>query len=94
MIEFMLVTAITLYCISVLLALYRAVRGPSIPDRIVAMDMIGVNVISIIAAISVLFRTMAFLEAILIIGLFAFISTIALTRFLERGVIIERKRRD
>jgi len=94
MIEFMLVTAITLYCISVLLALYRVVRGPSIPDRIVAMDMIGVNVISIIAAISVLFRTMAFLEAILIIGLFAFISTIALTRFLERGVIIERKRRD
>lgn len=88
----MLTTAVVFFGIAIAIALYRIIRGPSIPDRVIAMDMIGVNVISSIAAISVLLITKAFLEAILIIGILAFISTIALSKFIERGVIIERKR--
>ncbi len=88
----MLTTAVVFFGIAIAIALYRIIRGPSIPDRVIAMDMIGVNVISSIAAISVLLVTKAFLEAILIIGILAFISTIALSKFIERGVIIERKR--
>lgn len=92
MIKIMLTTAVVFFGIAIAIALYRIIRGPSIPDRVIAMDMIGVNVISSIAAISVLLITKAFLEAILIIGILAFISTIALSKFIERGVIIERKR--
>lgn len=92
MIRFMLILAITLFVISLALALYRIIRGPSVPDRIVAMDMMGVNVISVIATVSVLFGTRSFLEAILVIGLLAFIGTVAFSKFIERGVIIERKR--
>lgn len=92
MIDFMLTTALTLFVITIAIGLYRIIRGPSVPDRVIALDMIGVNLISSIAAISVLLVTRAFLEAILIIGLLAFISTIALSKFIERGVIIEHKR--
>jgi len=92
MIKVILLIAVTLFCAAIALALYRIIRGPSVPDRVVAVDMMGVNVISIIATLSVLFQTRAFLEAILVIGLLAFISTIALSKFIERGVIIERKR--
>lgn len=92
MIKVILMIAVTLFCAAIALALYRIIRGPSVPDRVVAVDMMGVNVISIIATLSVLFQTRAFLEAILVIGLLAFISTIALSKFIERGVIIERKR--
>jgi len=92
MIKVILIIAVTLFCAAIALALYRIIRGPSVPDRVVAVDMMGVNVISIIATLSVLFQTRAFLEAILVIGLLAFISTIALSKFIERGVIIERKR--
>ena len=62
------------------------------PDRVIALDTIGVNLISGIAIISILLKTKAFLEAILIIGILSFISTIALSKYIERGVIVEYKR--
>lgn len=92
MIDTLLTIALALFGLSIAIALYRIIRGPSIPDRVIAMDMIGVNLISAIAVISILLKTKAFLEVILILGILAFISTIALSKYIERGVIIERKR--
>jgi len=92
MIEIMMSTALVLYTVAIAIGLYRIIRGPSIPDRVVAMDMIVVNLISGIAVISIFLKTKAFLEVILILGILAFISTIALSKYIERGVIIERKR--
>jgi multicomponent Na+:H+ antiporter subunit F len=91
MIEKILFTALALFAISILIALYRIIKGPTTPDRAVALDMIGVNLISIIAIVSIVLETKAFLEAILILGILAFISTIAISKYVERGVIIERK---
>lgn len=92
MVNTMLSLALVFFTITIAIGLYRIIRGPSVPDRVIALDMIGVNLISSIAALSVLLMTKSFLEAILIIGLLAFISTIALSKFIERGVIIEHKR--
>ncbi|PZX03926.1 multisubunit sodium/proton antiporter MrpF subunit [Psychrobacillus insolitus] len=91
MIEKILFTALALFAISILIALYRIIKGPTTPDRAVALDMIGVNLISVIAIVSIVLKTKAFLEAILILGILAFISTIAISKYVERGVIIERK---
>jgi multicomponent Na+:H+ antiporter subunit F len=93
MIEIMLTIALSLFILAILLALYRIIRGPSMPDRVVALDMIGVNLISAVAVFSVALETRAFLEVILIVGILAFISTIALARFVERGDIVEHKRK-
>lgn len=89
MIQTILTISMSLYIIAILLALYRIIRGPSMPDRVVALDMIGVNLISAVAVFSVALSTHAFLEVILIVGILAFISTIALARFVERGEIVE-----
>ena len=70
------------------------VKGPSQPDRAVALDTIGVNLISAIAIVSIVLNTKAFLEAILILGILAFIGTIAISKYIERGVIVERKSSD
>ena len=66
-------------------------KGPSNPDRAIALDTIGVNLISAIAIVSIVLNTKAFLEAILILGILAFIGTIAFSKYIERGVIVERK---
>ena len=91
MVEKILVLSLSLFAVSIGIALFRIIKGPSMPDRAVALDMIGVNFISIIAIVSIVLKTKAFLEAILILGILAFISTIAISRYIERGVIIERK---
>ena len=92
MIELMLRISLVLFTLSIAIVLYRIIRGPSMPDRVIALDTIGVNLISGIAVISILLKTKAFLEVILIIGILSFISTIALSKFIERGVIVEYKR--
>jgi multicomponent Na+:H+ antiporter subunit F len=91
MVEKILYTALALFAITIVIALIRIIKGPSMPDRAVALDMIGVNLISMIAVISIVLKTKAFLEAILILGILAFISTIAISKYVERGVIVERK---
>lgn len=92
MIEIMLITSLILFGVAIAITFIRIVIGPTFPDRVIAMDVIGVNLISAIAIVSILFQTKAFLEVILILGILSFISTISFSKFLERGVIIERKR--
>ena len=94
MIEKVLLLSLALFMVAIALLLYRVVVGPSMPDRAFALDTIGVNLISAIAIVSILLNTKAFLEAILIIGILAFIGTIAFSKFIERGVIVERKSND
>lgn len=93
MIETLLTISLVLFGISIAITFIRIVLGPSFPDRVIAMDVIGVNIISVIAIVSISFNTKAYLDVILILAILAFISTIAFSKFIERGVIIERKRK-
>ncbi len=91
MIQAMLTTSLVLFSITIAIAAIRIILGPSMPDRVIGLDMIGVNLIATIAVISVLMNTKAFLEVILILGILSFIGTIAFSKFIERGVIVEHK---
>lgn len=92
MIETMLTISLVLFSTTIAIAVIRIILGPSMPDRVIALDMIGVNLIAIIAVVSIMLKTKAFLEVILILGILSFIGTIAFSKFIERGVIVERKR--
>jgi len=92
MIETILTISLVLFGLSIVITFTRIVIGPSLPDRVIALDVIGVLLISAIAIISILTQTRAFFDVILVLGILAFISTIAFSKFLERGDIIERKR--
>lgn len=86
--------AISLFIISVstLGLVYRVIKGPSVPDRVMALDSIGINLIAITAITSIILRTDAFLEVILLIGVIAFVGTVAFSKFLQKGEIIEYDR--
>lgn len=91
MIRLILILSLFFLIFSILATVYRLVKGPSAPDRVQALDALGINIISGVAIFSVLLRSTAFFEVILLIGILSFIGTIAFARFLERGVVIERK---
>lgn len=92
MINTILTIALILFGIAIFISFIRIIIGPTFPDRVIAMDVVGVNLISAIAIVSILFATKFFFDVILVLGILAFISTIAYSKFLERGAIIERKR--
>ncbi|TMU84545.1 Na(+)/H(+) antiporter subunit F1 [Bacillus sp. BHET2] len=89
-----LIFQITLLCVSLSMLglVYRVVKGPTTPDRVVALDAIGINLIAIVALVSMMLDTYAFLEVILLLGILAFLGTVAFSKFLEKGEIIERER--
>ncbi|MHA6261235.1 Na(+)/H(+) antiporter subunit F1 [Sporosarcina sp. CAU 1771] len=78
--------------VSMIGLLYRVFKGPSIPDRLVALDAIGVMIISATALLSILFDTKFFVEIILLIAIMSFIGTVAFSKFIEKGEIIEYDR--
>ena len=92
MFEIVLIISLSFLTVSISACLYRVVKGPSMPDRVMALDTIGINLIAGVAILSVLLGTSAFLEVILLLGILSFIGTIAFSRFIERGVVIERNR--
>ncbi len=91
MIDMILLISLALFMVAITLHLIRIIKGPTMPDRAIALDTIGVNLISSMAILSILLKTTAFLESILILGILAFIGTIAFSKYIERGVIIDRK---
>lgn len=91
---FEIIVTFALICISLsmLALIYRVIKGPSIPDRVIALDALVINLIGVIALISILLDTYAFLEVILLLGILAFIGTVATAKYLEKGEIIEHDR--
>lgn len=94
MFDTLILIAMLLLSISVLLTLFRVIKGPSVHDRILALDSIGYTIIGIVALLSIYLDSHAYMETILLIGILAFLGTMALSRYMERGVVIERKRHD
>ncbi|KAB2492224.1 Na(+)/H(+) antiporter subunit F1 [Priestia endophytica] len=88
---FMLISLIILSLASIGL-LYRVVKGPGVTDRVMALDAIGINLMAITAIMCIMMNTDAFLDIILVIGILAFVGTVAFSKFLERGEVIERDR--
>lgn len=84
-----------LLTVSLVVALFRIFkRSSSTSDRVLLIDSLSFIIIAIVAVLSIIMDTQAYVDAILLIGILGFLSTIALSRFIERGVVIERKRGD
>ncbi|MCM2990948.1 Na(+)/H(+) antiporter subunit F1 [Bacillus safensis] len=90
--ELILQISLGILAMSTLLFVIRVIKGPSIPDRVSALDAIGINLIGMTAIVSILLKTTAFFEIILLLGILAFIGTVAFSKFLEKGEVIENDR--
>jgi multicomponent K+:H+ antiporter subunit F len=89
MIEFAIDVAFVSIGIAVLLALWRLVRGPDVPDRVLALDTLYINAVAFIVLLGVRTASAAYFEAALLIALFGFVATVALARFVARGDVID-----
>ncbi len=82
-IAFVLVTA------AIAMSFWRLLRGPDVPNRILALDTLYINTIAILVLLGIHLESAIFFEAALLIALMGFIGTVALCKYLLRGDIIE-----
>src|SRR5690625_7725323 len=76
--------------LSLILLLYQIIKGPTNPDRAVALDALGFNLMAITALTAIMLVTTKLNDVILLIGILLFIGTLAFAKYIEKGVIIDR----
>ena len=74
---------------ALLLAVARLVKGPSLPDRVLALDTLYINAIALIILYGIEPGTELFFEIALLIAVLGFVSTVAVAKYMLRGDIIE-----
>ena len=74
---------------ALLLAVARLVKGPSLPDRVLALDTLYINAIALIILYGIWKGTELFFEIALLIAVLGFVSTVAVAKYMLRGDIIE-----
>lgn len=70
--------------ISIVLIFIRLFIGPSLPDRVIALDLLVTISIGIISAYSMLYTQPAFMDVTIILALLAFLSTVAFAYYYEK----------
>jgi multicomponent K+:H+ antiporter subunit F len=75
--------------LALLLCTWRLLRGPEATDRVLALDTMYINVVALVVLFGIRLDSELFFEAALLIALLGFVSTVALSRYLSRGDVIE-----
>ena len=63
----------------------RLVKGPTLPDRVIALDLIGVLMVCLLVVTAAATQQQAFLDVAMVVALISFVGTVAYARFIERS---------
>ena len=75
--------------ISMFLCLYRLVLGPSIVDRLLALDTLFLNATCLVVSLGVYWASTSLFEGALLVAMLGFVSTAALARYFTTGHVID-----
>lgn len=96
MMSTLLTTAVEITGVLMLIAIFlgfvRLIRGPSLPDRVVALDMMTVCIVAFCGLAAIRYEEKAFLDVALVLALVGFLATVALARFAERNTMRRLRR--
>lgn len=89
MIALVMPAAFAMLALALLLNLWRLLRGPDLPDRILALDTMYINTIALVVLFGIYLRLDLFFEMALLMAVMGFVGTVAAAKYLLRGDIIE-----
>lgn len=89
MLETVLLIAFGCVGLALLLSFIRLLKGPDLPDRILALDTLFINAIALVVLLGMYLGSVLYFEAALLIALMGFVGTISLSKYLLRGDIME-----
>lgn len=81
--------AILCFGLGIVMNVYRVFRAPGVPDRILALDTMVINVLALLVLYGLRTKSGINFEAALLIAMTGFVSTVAYCKFILRGDIIE-----
>ncbi|MEM7711062.1 MAG: cation:proton antiporter [Pseudomonadota bacterium] len=83
--NFVVQFSFALVMLAVILAMIRLIVGPSLPDRVVALDTMTILIVAFCGLFAIDTGSLAFLDVAVVLALIGFLTTVALARFVERS---------
>ena len=77
---------LTIVGLSILLCLLRLLKGPTAPDRAVALDTMATITTALLVFLAFIFERYVYLDVALVYAVLTFIGSVAIARFLEKGI--------
>ncbi|MBD3285447.1 cation:proton antiporter [candidate division WOR-3 bacterium] len=83
----LIIVIIAVLAIAAVLCLYRIFRGPTIADRMVGVDIMGILFVGITALTGIVYKLSFLLDVAIVLALISFVASIALAKYLERRTL-------
>jgi multicomponent Na+:H+ antiporter subunit F len=80
-----IMSSLALMTLALCLAFVRLFLGPSLPDRVVALELFSSMIVGIIGVVAIATDVPSLLDVAIVMALMAFMAAIGFARFLERG---------
>ena len=77
---------LTVIAAGVILCLLRMLKGPTAPDRAVALDTVATITTALLVLLGSIFERYVYLDVALVYAVLTFIGSVAIARFLEKGI--------
>ena len=78
------VAALTMLAAAAVLTFIRLAKGPTLPDRVIAIDLIGVLSVCLLVLMAGVTAQQAFLDVAMVVALISFVGTVAYAQYIER----------
>ena len=79
-----ILVALTMIAMAAGLTFIRLLKGPTLPDRVIAIDLIGVLLVCLLVLMAGVTAQQAFLDVAMVVALISFVGTVAYARYIER----------
>ena len=89
MLAIALTLAAAMLTVALLLAAWRLLRGPGLPDRILALDTLYVISLALLIVIGIRFDNAVNFEVAMVISMLGFVGTVVLSKYLSRADIVQ-----
>ncbi|EGN76011.1 pH regulation protein F [Aliidiomarina shirensis] len=83
--EIVILISFALLSLSMLLIFIRLLMGPTLPDRVVALELLATVIVAITGTYAIFTDRSSFIDVAIVVALTAFLAAIGFARFLERG---------
>ena len=80
-----LALALAILAVAAGVTFIRLVKGPTLPDRVIAIDLIGVLMVCILVVTAAATAQQALLDVAMVVALISFVGTVAYARYIERS---------
>jgi multicomponent Na+:H+ antiporter subunit F len=84
-VELSSIAALSMLALAAALTFIRVVKGPTLPDRVIAVDLIGVLMVCLLVVTARATAEQAFLDVAIVVALISFVGTVAYARYIERS---------